>query len=135
MEQAPRLAVVSGEEAGSSITAGKCGVCVESVHTASLLGLQPIVAQRLHACGAFDGCTAEDRRTILAQACLLSVHLTAGEEGRTLFLTHLCPPVDRTRYQTVLDTMACLCPEVITAVQECVATWRAGFWQDGWHPA
>jgi hypothetical protein len=114
---------------------GTCGMRVASVDTPSLLELRAIVAQRLHACGAFDRCIAEDRRTILAQACLVIVYLTTREEGRTIYLTHLCPPVDRTRSQTVLDTRARLCPDAIAAVRECVATWRAHFWQDGWHPA
>jgi hypothetical protein len=35
-------------------------------------------------------------------------------------------------YQTVLDTLARLCPEVIAAVQEYVALWHARFWQDWW---
>ena len=60
---------------------------VESVDTPSLLELRATVAQRLHAYGAFEGCTAEDRRTILAQACLAIWHLTAGEEGRLLYLS------------------------------------------------
>jgi hypothetical protein len=34
----------------------------------------------------------------------------------------------------VLDTMTRLCPDVIAAVQGYVATWRARFGQDGWHP-
>ncbi len=65
---------------------------VESVDTPSLLELRAIVAQRLQAYGAFEGCTAEDRRTILAQACLVIWHLTAGEEGRRMYLTHLESP-------------------------------------------
>ena len=44
---------------------------VESVDTPSLLGLRAMVAQRLHAYGAFERCTAGDRRAILAQACLV----------------------------------------------------------------
>jgi hypothetical protein len=107
---------------------------VESVDTPSLLELRTIVAQRLQAYGAFDGCTAEDRRTILAQACLVIWHLTAGDEGRTMYLTHLGPLADRARYQAVLDTMTRLCPDVIAAVQAYVALWRARFWQDGWQP-
>jgi hypothetical protein len=107
---------------------------VESVDTPSLLELRATVAQRLQAYGAFEGCTAEDRRMILAQACLVIWHLTAGEKGRRLYLTHLGPQADRARYQTVLDTMARLCPDVIAAVQAYVAAWRARFWQDGWLP-
>jgi hypothetical protein len=42
-----------------------------------------------------------------------------------MYLTHLCPPVDRARYQMVLDAMARLCPDVIAAVQEYIATWGA----------
>jgi hypothetical protein len=106
---------------------------VESVDTPSLLELRAIVAQRLQAYGAFDGCTAEDRRTILAQACLAIWHLTAGDEGRMLYLTHLEPLADRARSQMVLDAMTRLCPEVIAAVQAYVAAWRARFRQDGWH--
>jgi hypothetical protein len=107
---------------------------VESVETPSLLELRAVVAQRLHAYGTFEGCTAEDRRAILAQACMAIWHLTAGEEGRLLYLTPLESPADRARSQTVLDTMARLCPDVIAAVQGYVAAWRAWFWQDGWHP-
>jgi hypothetical protein len=107
---------------------------VESVDSPSLLELRAMVAQRLHAYGAFDGCTAEDRRTILAQACLVIWHLTAGDEGRLLYLTHLAPLADGVCSQAVLDTMARLCPDVITAVQTYVAAWRARFWQDGWPP-
>jgi hypothetical protein len=93
------------------------------------------VAQRLRAYGAFEGCTAEDQRTILAQACMVIVHLTAGDEGRMLYLTHFGPPVDRARHQTVLDTLARLCPDVIAAVQGYIAAWRVRLRQDGWHPA
>jgi hypothetical protein len=108
---------------------------VESVDTPSLLELRAIVAQRLEAYGAFEGCSAEDQRTILAQACMVIVHLTAGDEGRMLYLTHLGPPVDRARYQTVLDTLARLCPDIIAAVRWYIAAWCARFQLDGWHPA
>jgi hypothetical protein len=107
---------------------------VEVVDTPSLLELRAIVAQRLQAYGAFEGYSAEDRRTILAQACLVIVHLTAGDEGRTMYLAHLEPSADRARSQAVLDTMSRLCPDVIATVQGHVAAWRARFWQDGWHP-
>jgi hypothetical protein len=108
---------------------------VESVDTPSLLELRAIVAQRLRAYGAFEGCSAEDQRAILAQACMVIVHLTAGDEGRMLYLTRLGPPVDRVRYQTVLDTLARLCPDVIAAVRGYIAVWRVRFRQDGWHPS
>ena len=104
---------------------------VESVNSASLLELRAIVAQRLRAYGAFEGCTAEDRRIILAQACMVIFHLTAGKQGRVLYLTHLAPLADGVSSQTVLDTMARLCPDVIAAVQAYVAAWRARFRQDG----
>jgi hypothetical protein len=107
---------------------------IESVNTPSLLELRAIVAQRLHVYGAFDGCTAEDRRAILAQACLVIVHLTAGEEGRLMYLRHLAPPANGVSSQTMLDTMARLCPDVIAAVQGYVTTWHARFRQDDWHP-
>jgi hypothetical protein len=107
---------------------------VESVDTFSLLELRAIVAQRLHAYGVFDGCTAEEQRMILAQACLAIWHLTAGEQGRRLYLTHLSPPAGRASSQRVLDTLTRLCPDVIAAVQAYVAAWRARFRQDGWHP-
>jgi hypothetical protein len=107
---------------------------IESVDTPSLLELRAIVAQRLQAYGAFDGCTAADRRTILAQACMVIWHLTAGDEGRTIYLTHLAPAVDGVSSQTVLDTMARLCPDVIAAVQGYIAAWHARFRQDGWYP-
>src|SRR4030095_7554424 len=100
----------------------------------SLVELQGMVAQRLQAYGAFDGCTAEDRRTILAQACLVIWHLPAGVQGRLMYLLHVEPLGARARHQTVLDTMTRLCPDVIAAVQGYIAMWRARFWQDGWHP-
>jgi hypothetical protein len=107
---------------------------VEVVDTPSLLELRAIVAQRLQAYGAFEGYSAEDQRTILAQACLVIVHLTAGDEGRTMYLAHLEPSADRARSQAVLDTMARLCPDVIATVQGHVAAWHARFRQDRWHP-
>jgi hypothetical protein len=107
---------------------------VESVNTPSLLELRAIVAQRLRAYGAFDGCAAAEQRMILAQACLVIWHLTAGEEGRRLYLTRLGALADRAHYQAVLDTMTRLCPDVIVAVQGYVAAWRVRFWRDGWHP-
>jgi hypothetical protein len=107
---------------------------IESMDTPSLLELRAMVAQRLHAYGTFEGCTPEDQRTILAQACLVIWHLTAEDEGRLMYLRHLGSPVDGMPYQTVLDIMARLCPEVIAAVQAYVALWRARFWQDDWHP-
>jgi hypothetical protein len=107
---------------------------VESVDTPSLLELRAIVAQRLRAYGAFEACTAEEQRAILAQACMAIVHLTAGEEGRRIYLAHLSPPSNGIPYERVLDTMARLCPDVIAAVQGYIATWRARFRQDGWHP-
>jgi hypothetical protein len=70
----------------------------------------------------------------MPQACLVIVHLTAGDEGRTTYLTHLGSPVDRARSQAVLDAMTRLCPDVIAAVQAYVAAWRTRFRQDGWHP-
>jgi hypothetical protein len=107
---------------------------IESVDTPSLLELRAIVAQRLHAYGALEGCTAEDQRTILAQACLVIWHLTAGEEGRRIYLAQLSPPVDGVSSQAVLDTMARLCPDVIAAVQAYIATWHARFREDGVAP-
>jgi hypothetical protein len=106
---------------------------IESVDTPSLLELRAIVAQRLQAYGALEGCTLEDQRTILAQACMVIWHLTAEDEGRLMYLRHLGSPVDGMPYQTVLGTMARLCPDVIAAVQGYVALWRAQFRQDGWH--
>jgi hypothetical protein len=107
---------------------------VESTDTPSLLELRAIVAQRLRAYGLFEGCTAEDQRTILAQACVVIWHLTAGEQGRLLYLTQLTPSADWKPYEAVLDTITRLCPDVIEAVRGYIATWRARFWQDGWHP-
>ena len=106
---------------------------VESIDTPSLLELRAMVAQRLRAYGTFEGCTAEDRRTILAQACMVIVYLTAGEEGRLLYRSHLGSPADWKPYETALDTMARLCPDVIAAVQGYIATWHTRFRQDGWH--
>jgi hypothetical protein len=37
-------------------------------------------------------------------------------------------------YETMLDTITRLCPDVIAAVQGYIAIWRARFRQDGWHP-
>jgi hypothetical protein len=108
---------------------------VESVGTPSLRELRAMVAQRLRAYGAFDGCTAEDRRVILAQACMAIWHLTAGGQGRRIYLAHLCPPADGMPYERVLDTMTRLCPDVIAAVQGYIATWHARFRQDRWHPS
>jgi hypothetical protein len=52
-----------------------------------------------------------------------------------MYLTHLCPPIDRAPYRAVLDTLTRLCPDVIAAVQGYVATWDIRFRQDGWaHP-
>jgi hypothetical protein len=107
---------------------------VESVDTPSLLELRAMVAQRLQAYGAFEGCTAEAQRTILAQACIAIWHLTAGQRGRMLYLTHLGPAADWAPYTTALDTITRLYPDVIAAVQGYVAAWSARFWQDGWHP-
>jgi hypothetical protein len=107
---------------------------VESLDAPSLLELRVMVAQRLRAYGAFEGCTVEDQRIILAQACVVIWHLAAGEEGRRLYRTHLGRPADWVSHRAALDTMARLCPDVIAAVQGYVATWRACFWQDGWHP-
>jgi hypothetical protein len=56
----------------------RCGMHVESVDTPSLLELRAMVARRLRAYAAFEGCTVEDRRAILAQACLVIWRLTAG---------------------------------------------------------
>jgi hypothetical protein len=106
---------------------------VESVDIPSLLELRDLVAQRLRAYGAFDGCTAEERRMILAQACMAIVHLTAGEEGQMLYRMHLGSQTDGASSQMVLDTLTRLCPDVIAAVQGYVAAWRTRFWQDGWY--
>jgi hypothetical protein len=57
---------------------------VEFVDTPSLPELRAIVAQRLQSYGAFEGCAAKDQRTILAQACLVIWHLTAGNQGRVI---------------------------------------------------
>jgi hypothetical protein len=107
---------------------------VESVDTPSLLELRTMVAQRLQAYGAFEGCTAEDRRAILAQACLVILHLTAGDEGRLIYCMQLGSPGNGASYERMLDTMARLCPDVIAALQGYVAAWRAWFRQDGWLP-
>jgi hypothetical protein len=47
-------------------------------------------------------------------------------------LTHLAPPAEGVSSQTVLDTMARLCSDVIAAMQGYIAIWRARCWQDGW---
>jgi hypothetical protein len=51
-----------------------------------------------------------------------------------LYCTQLAPPADGASSQTVLDTMARLCPDVVSAVQGYVAAWPARFGQDGWYP-
>jgi hypothetical protein len=107
---------------------------VESIDTPSLLELRAIVVQRLQAYGAFEGCTAQDQRAILDQACMAIVHLTAGDAGRLLYRVHLGSPADGTPYETSLDTLTRLCPDVIAAVQGYVAAWHTRFRQDGWHP-
>jgi hypothetical protein len=107
---------------------------VESVDSPSLLELRAMVAQRLQDYGAFDECTAEDQRTILAQACLVIWHLTARDEGRMLYRTHLARTADGVSYEAVLDTMARLCPDVIAAVQGYVVAWHVRFRQDRWSP-
>ena len=68
---------------------------VESVDIPSLLELRVTVAQRLQAYGAFEGCTAEDRRTILAQACMVIWHLTAGAQGSCILCTSVPRPTGR----------------------------------------
>jgi hypothetical protein len=70
---------------------------------------------------------------ILAQACLAIWHLTAGEQGRLLYLTRAGPPVDGMPYQMELETITRLCPDVIAAVRGYIAAWRSRFRQDGWH--
>jgi hypothetical protein len=107
---------------------------IETVDAPSLLELRALVVQRVQDYGAFEGYSAEEQRTILAQACLVIWHLTAGEEGRMLYRTHLACQADGVPSQAVLDTMARLCPEVVAALQGYIATWRARFQQDGWHP-
>jgi hypothetical protein len=100
---------------------------VESVDTPSLLGLRTVVAQRLEAYGAFEGCTAEDQRMILARACVVIWHLTVGEEGRRLYRTHLGHLADWTLYQTALDPMTRLCADVIAAVRGDIACGACAF--------
>ncbi len=82
---------------------------------------------RLRAYGAFEGCTAGDRRTILAQACVAVWHLTAGEEGWRLYRTHLGCPANWAPHERALDTMARLCPNVIAVVRGSIATWGLRF--------
>jgi hypothetical protein len=106
---------------------------VEPVDTPSLRELRAIVAERLHAYGVFEECAAEDQPVILAQACMVIWHLTAGEQGRRIYRTHVGHPADGVPSARVLDTMARLCPDVIAGVQAYVALWRRRFWQDGWH--
>src|SRR5262245_46375083 len=84
--------------------------------------------------GALDGCTTEAQCTILAQACLGIVLLTAEVQERRIYLTHLDGPADKARSQKVLGTTARLCPDVIEAVRVYVNTWCLHFWEDGWHP-
>jgi hypothetical protein len=70
----------------------------------------------------------------LAQARLVIVHLTAGAQGRRIYLTHLDGPADMGLSQTVLGTTARPCPDVIEAVRGYVNTWCLHFWEDRWHP-
>jgi hypothetical protein len=53
----------------------------------------------------------------LAQACLIIVPLTAGAQGRIIYLTHLDGPADEALSQAVLHTIARLCPDVIEAMR------------------
>jgi hypothetical protein len=107
---------------------------LESVATPSLLEWRATVAQRLRAYGAFDGYTAEAQRSILAQACLIIVPLTAGAQGRIIYLTHLDGPADEALSQAVLHTIARLYPDVIEAMRGSVNICCLHFWDDGWHP-
>jgi hypothetical protein len=74
------------------------------------------------------------KRSILAQVCLVIVPLTAGAQGRIIYLTHLDGPADEALSQAALDTMARLCPDVLEAMQGSVNTCCLHFWEDGWHP-
>jgi hypothetical protein len=58
----------------------------------------------------------------------------AGAQGRRLYLTHLGRPAARAFAQTVLDTIARLCPDVVVDLRGHVDTWGMRFRQDGWHP-
>src|SRR5215813_12695742 len=98
---------------------------VEAVDAPSLLELRAMVARRLQVYGAFEGCTAVDQHMILAQACLVIWYLTAGEQGRTMYLTHLAPLADGVSSRTVLDTLTRLCPDVIAVLQGYITAWRA----------
>jgi hypothetical protein len=70
----------------------------------------------------------------LAQACLIIVPLTAGAQGRIIYLTHLDGPADEALSQAVLHTIARLCPDVIEAMRGSVNICCLHFWDDGWHP-
>ena len=82
------------EQLRAHVRQGRDGMRVEAVDSPSLLELRALVAQRLQAYGAFEGCAAEERGTILAQACLVIWHLTAGQEGRRLYRIHLASPAN-----------------------------------------
>jgi hypothetical protein len=60
--------------------------------------------------------------------------LTIREQGRLLYRVHLGFPADWTPYETALDMITRLCPDVIAAMQGYIPTWRTRFRQDGWHP-
>ena len=107
---------------------------VESVDTPSLLELRAIVAQRLRAYGAFE--EVHRRGPAHDPGPGLHGHLASDRGGGGAAALSRAPrfPGRREPYETVLDTMTRLCPDVIAAVQGYVAAWRARFRQDGWHP-
>lgn len=57
-------------------------------------------------------------RVILTDAEIDQMDPKRWAQGRQIYRTHLGSPADWTLYQTVLDTIARLCPDVIAAVQE-----------------
>jgi hypothetical protein len=71
-----------GERKADRAIAGRCIRRVESVEIRALLELRARVAPCLPTYGAFEGCTAEDQRTILAQASSsLSIRLWGSRGG------------------------------------------------------
>jgi hypothetical protein len=107
---------------------------VEFVDTPSLLELRASVAQRLPTSGAFEGCTAKDQRTILAQACMVIFHLTAGESGKRLYRMHLCPSADGPPARRC-STPWRACVRMLSPPCRCTLPRGARYWQGGWSPS
>ena len=83
--------------------------------------------------GAFDGHTAEHRRTIPGPGLHGHLAFDRSGAGANCVSYALEPTADRARHQTVLDTMTPVsgCQRRRAGIHRHA---RARFWQDGWHP-